>query len=103
MHHSHCAFVNFQTRAGAEAAAESCQGKAVIAGCPLRIQWGKPRPLGTIDRAHAAAVARNAGRTAVEGMQDNAENEQVDEEEDLEIAKPPGADEAIVYPSQQPL
>jgi pre-mRNA-splicing factor RBM22/SLT11 len=37
--------VNYATRASAEAAALQCQGKAVIKGCPLRVRWGKPKPL----------------------------------------------------------
>jgi len=57
-HRSHCAFMNFQTRAGAEAAAEACQGKAVVKGVPLRVQWGKPKPLDTMDRDQRMEYAR---------------------------------------------
>lgn len=45
-HRSRCAFVNYASRASAEAASEACAGEALIRGCPLRIQWGKPRSLG---------------------------------------------------------
>lgn len=45
-HRSRCAFVNYATRAAAENASEACDGEALIRGCPLRIQWGKPRSLG---------------------------------------------------------
>ncbi|KAI9046961.1 hypothetical protein LZ554_009036 [Drepanopeziza brunnea f. sp. 'monogermtubi'] len=62
-HMSHCAFVNYQTREGAEAAADALQGKAVIAGCPLRVQWGRPRPIGTMDREERIATGRE-GRSA---------------------------------------
>ncbi|EKD14363.1 uncharacterized protein L3040_008280 [Drepanopeziza brunnea f. sp. 'multigermtubi'] len=62
-HMSHCAFVNYQTRDGAEAAAHALQGKAVIAGCPLRVQWGRPRPIGTMDREERIATGRE-GRLA---------------------------------------
>jgi pre-mRNA-splicing factor RBM22/SLT11 len=62
-HMSHCAFINFATREGAEAAAEACQGRAVIAGCPLRVQWGRPRPIGTMDRDERSATGRE-GRQA---------------------------------------
>ncbi|PQE05070.1 pre-mRNA-splicing factor slt11 protein [Rutstroemia sp. NJR-2017a BVV2] len=62
-HMSHCAFVNYATREGAEAAAAALQGKAVIAGCPLRVQWGRPRPIGTMDREERAATGRE-GRSA---------------------------------------
>ncbi|KAE8443196.1 Pre-mRNA-splicing factor slt11 [Mollisiaceae sp. DMI_Dod_QoI] len=62
-HMSHCAFVNYATREGAEAAAEALQGRAVIAGCPLRVQWGRPRPIGTMDKEERIAAGRE-GRSA---------------------------------------
>jgi pre-mRNA-splicing factor RBM22/SLT11 len=62
-HMSHCAFVNYATREGAEAAAEALQGRAVIAGCPLRVQWGRPRPIGTMDKDERTATGRE-GRSA---------------------------------------
>ena len=102
VHHSHCAFVNFQTRAGAEAAAESCQGKAVIAGCPLRIQWGRPRPLGGGDRPNVP----NAGRIVARN-EDAAELDAAEKQGPgiMSIAPmlPPGSDSSIVYPSQKPI
>ncbi|KAL7276737.1 Pre-mRNA-splicing factor slt11 [Rhizina undulata] len=107
VHRSRCAFVNFQTRAGAEAAAESCQGKAVIAGCPLRIQWGKTRPLGNIDRSQAAVIGRSAA-AATQAFSDasNASAEEggdgAAEEPDIDMTlapKPPGVDD-VQYPSQ---
>ncbi|KAI9870848.1 MAG: Pre-mRNA-splicing factor slt11 [Pleopsidium flavum] len=61
-HRSHCAFINYANRQGAEAAAEACQGKAVIAGCPLRVQWGRPRPLDNMEREQRVDQAR-AGRS----------------------------------------
>jgi pre-mRNA-splicing factor RBM22/SLT11 len=63
-HRSHCAFINYATRQGAEAAAEACQGKAVIAGCPLRVQWGRPRPLDNMERDQRVDQAR-AGRSVL--------------------------------------
>ena len=63
-HRSHCAFINYATREAAEAAAEQCQGKAVIAGCPLRVQWGRPRPLDNMDRDERMAIARQGRDTA---------------------------------------
>lgn len=62
-HMSHCAFVNYTTREGAEAAAEALQGRAIIAGCPLRVQWGRPRPIGTMDKEERIATGRE-GRSA---------------------------------------
>lgn len=63
-HRSHCAFVNYVNRAEAEAAAEKCQGKAIIQGCPLRVRWGKPKPLDNLDREERIKNARE-GRSAV--------------------------------------
>ncbi|KIW08299.1 uncharacterized protein PV09_01217 [Verruconis gallopava] len=60
-HRAHSAFVNFATRQGAEAAAEACQGRAVVKGVPLRVQWGKPKPLDTLDREQRIENAK-AGR-----------------------------------------
>lgn len=62
-HMSHCAFINYATREGAEAAAEALQGRAVIAGCPLRVQWGRPKPIGTMDKDERVATGRE-GRSA---------------------------------------
>ncbi|KAL5365041.1 hypothetical protein BJX96DRAFT_168780 [Aspergillus floccosus] len=63
-HRAHSAFVNYASRASAEAAAQHCQGKAVIQGCPLRIRWGKPKPLDNMDREERLKYARE-GRNAV--------------------------------------
>jgi pre-mRNA-splicing factor RBM22/SLT11 len=63
-HRAHCAFVNYATRASAEAAAKHCQGRAVIKGCPLRVRWGKPKPLDNMDREERMQYARE-GRQAV--------------------------------------
>ncbi|KAK5064492.1 Pre-mRNA-splicing factor slt11 [Exophiala bonariae] len=63
-HRAHCAFVNYATREGAEAAAAHCQGKAVIQGCPLRVRWGKPKPLDNADRDQRMEWAREGRQTA---------------------------------------
>ena len=63
-HRAHCAFINYATREGAEAAAEACQGKAVITGCPLRVQWGRPRPLDNMEKEERMATARQGRDTA---------------------------------------
>lgn len=62
-HRAHCAFINYATREGAEKAAEACQGKAVIHGCPLRVQWGKPKPLDNLDREERMDLARQGRET----------------------------------------
>ncbi|MCJ1281382.1 Pre-mRNA-splicing factor slt11 [Xylographa opegraphella] len=63
-HRAHCAFINYASREGAEAAAEACQGKAVISGCPLRVQWGRPRPLDNMEKEERFATARQGRDTA---------------------------------------
>ena len=63
-HRAHCAFINYATRESAEAAAEACQGKAVISGCPLRVQWGRPRPLDNMEKEERMATARQGRDTA---------------------------------------
>ncbi|KAI7145401.1 Pre-mRNA-splicing factor [Hortaea werneckii] len=60
-HRSHCAFMNYVKRADAEKAAEACQGRAVVKGVPLRVQWGKPKPLDSMERERRMENAR-AGR-----------------------------------------
>ncbi|KAI1842214.1 hypothetical protein JX265_001425 [Neoarthrinium moseri] len=62
-HMSHCAFINYETRAGAEKAAETCQGRAVIAGCPLRVRWSVPKAVGTMTKEQRGEMARD-GRSA---------------------------------------
>ncbi|KAI5778906.1 hypothetical protein EDC01DRAFT_712096 [Geopyxis carbonaria] len=118
VHRSRCAFVNFASRAGAEAAAESCQGKAVIGGCPLRIQWGKPRPLGNVDRSHAQAMAQKkagvdetmheaeemdatrSGGRGRGGARGYGGDEEAVDLDSVVVARPPGAEDAEVYPTQ---
>lgn len=60
-HRSHCAYINYLGRKDAEKAADICHGKAVIAGCPVRVTWGKPKQLDTLDRDQRMENAR-AGR-----------------------------------------
>ncbi|KAG9245915.1 hypothetical protein BJ878DRAFT_499315 [Calycina marina] len=111
-HMSHCAFINYTDRSGAEAAAHALQGKAVIAGCPLRVQWGKPRPIGTMDKdermaklregRQAFAGAHGNGQRAVQGGQQQAYIE-APPQDDLAsmaaVALPPGADGDVQYES----
>lgn len=72
-HMSHCAFVNYETREAAEKAAAACQGRAVIAGCPLRIRWGQPKAIGTMDKEQRAQMLQDARvRQASRGQQQRA-------------------------------
>jgi pre-mRNA-splicing factor RBM22/SLT11 len=101
-HMSHCAFINYATREGAEAAAEALQGRAVIAGCPLRVQWGRPRPIGTMDKDERIATGRegrsafsNPGQKAIEGGNGQGGYAQAPPKDDLAnmsaVAPPPGS------------
>ncbi|KAK3694227.1 hypothetical protein B0T22DRAFT_451980 [Podospora appendiculata] len=62
-HMTHCAFVNYESREAAERAAEECKGRAVIAGCPLRVRWSVPKAIGTMDKEERAEMLRD-GRSA---------------------------------------
>lgn len=100
-HMSHCAFINYETRDGAEKAAAACQGRAVIAGCPLRIRWGQPKAIGTMDREQRyqmlqdARIRRNNSQqqNAIEGGQSGASGVKAI------AAAPPGGEETPAYAS----
>jgi pre-mRNA-splicing factor RBM22/SLT11 len=106
-HRAHCAFINYATREGAEAAAAKCQGKAVIQGCPLRVRWGKPKPLDNTDREQRLEWAREGRQTAASAKPGRAitgggapEFEAQEEEEtaNVTVAPPPGQGE-VTYAS----
>ncbi|KAL2832493.1 pre-RNA splicing factor Slt11 [Aspergillus cavernicola] len=105
-HRAHCAFVNYATREAAEEAAQKCQGKAVIQGCPLRIKWGKPKPLDNMDREERLKYARE-GRQVVGSPRSSGQEPRaitaggIHKEErsrDMVVAPPPGSGE-IQYSS----
>ncbi|KYK58786.1 hypothetical protein DCS_05804 [Drechmeria coniospora] len=99
-HMSHCAFVNYETREAAEKAAAACEGRAVIAGCPLRIRWGQPKAIGTMDREQRSQMLRDArvvkgkarslGHGAIEGASQQGADGHA---EARAVPLPPGADE----------
>ncbi len=103
-HMSHCAFVNYETREGAERAAAECKGRAVIAGCPLRIRWSQPKSIGTMnkderlemirDGRSAFAEKRKGGQRAIEGTGSRAQGGSEPTEKqavsDAAAAPPPG-------------
>jgi pre-mRNA-splicing factor RBM22/SLT11 len=62
-HRSHCAFVNYMERTSAEKAAAACQGRALVKGVPLRVQWGRPKPLDSMDRDTRMENARSGRAT----------------------------------------
>jgi len=105
-HRSHCAFINYATREGAEAAAAECQGKAVIQGCPLRVRWGKPKPLDNTDREQRMEWAKEGRQTAAgakaaqsgQSARAGGEGLEPDEQEGVQsstyvVAPPPGSKE----------
>jgi pre-mRNA-splicing factor RBM22/SLT11 len=98
-HRSHCAFLNYIDRESAEKAAAACQGRAVVKGVPLRVQWGRPKPLDSLDRDQRLENAR-AGRSVAGGaagqkrkaIEGSAEREK-DDLDSLVAAPPPGQGE----------
>ncbi|KAF7560050.1 hypothetical protein G7046_g4117 [Stylonectria norvegica] len=97
-HMSHCAFVNYETREAAEKAAAACEGRAVIAGCPLRIRWGVPKAIGTMDKEQRSQMLHDArnrgtpngqGQRAIEGGSATSDARP----RPPPVAAPPGADE----------
>lgn len=100
-HRSHCAFVNFGTRDAAETAAMHCRGRAVIQGCPLRVRWGKPRPLDSTDREQRMEWAKEGRQTAAGAAEVDARSNLVaggdatsqdgpEDSNDFVVAPPPG-------------
>lgn len=113
-HMSHCAFVNYETRDAAERAAAACKGRAVIAGCPLRVRWSQPRAVGLMNKDERSAMGRDGRsafadrrrqqqqqggrRAAIEGASGQGEaGGAAAQEQDLErlaaVAPPPGVGE----------
>jgi pre-mRNA-splicing factor RBM22/SLT11 len=93
-HRARCAFVNFKTRKAAEEAATACAGDVLIQGCPLRVQWGKPRQLGghgteKVNAAMANAAVRQ-GQAEKAAAMAAQEQEAAADQSTLEPALPPG-------------
>ncbi|PSR93993.1 putative pre-mRNA splicing protein [Coniella lustricola] len=102
-HMSHCAFVNYETREAAERASEECKGRAVIAGCPLRVRWSQPKAVGTMNREERSEMLRDGrsafpqarkqqqgGQRAIEGGGAAAQQK---EPLAVPLAAPPGAED----------
>jgi pre-mRNA-splicing factor RBM22/SLT11 len=100
-HRSHCAFLNYIDRNSAEKAMKTSQGRAVVKGVPLRVQWGKPKPLDSMDRdtrmanaraARGEAAGRPQAKTAIaDGAAEVAKEDELDSM--AAIAPPPGQGE----------
>lgn len=102
-HRAHCAYVNYVKRQDAEKAAETLKGKIVIRGCPMRVTWGKPKQLDSLDqnvrmqyakegRQAAGPSRRAAAQSAIEAAPQN-------NFDSAAIAPPPGADDETTYAS----
>lgn len=108
-HMSHCAFINYETREAAERAAETCKGRAVIAGCPLRVRWGMPKPVGTMNKEERGQMLADGRRTVGGGRsggQRGAQKRLTEGQAEGEgaaappvVAPPPGADDGPKYAS----
>ena len=105
-HMTHCAFVNYESREAAENAAAECKGRAVIAGCPLRIRWSVPKAVGTMDKEERAEMLRDgrsafpeakrrAGPKAIGGGSGGQGGgaAQAEDGSGLTVAPPPGAED----------
>ena len=105
-HRAHCAFINYVSRDSAEKAAAACQGRAIIKGCPLRVGWGKPKPLDSMDNEERMRLARQGrdmqkaekattgGSSATGGSHGG-----VVAQDDLLAAVPPPGQEDVQYAS----
>jgi len=105
-HMTHCAFVNYESREAAENAAAECKGRAVIAGCPLRVRWSAPKAIGTMDKEERGEMLRDGksafpdakrklAQKAIEGGKagNGGPGQQTGDAPALVIAPPPGADD----------
>jgi pre-mRNA-splicing factor RBM22/SLT11 len=104
-HRAHCAYINYVKRKDAETAAETLQGKVVIKGCPMRVTWGKPKQLDSMDQNQRMLYAKE-GRTVAGSSRRAAASQAAiggPTEDSLDslaaIAPPPGADDEVNYAS----
>jgi pre-mRNA-splicing factor RBM22/SLT11 len=101
-HRAHCAYINYVKRQDAETAAEALKGKVVVKGCPLKVTWGRPKQLDSMDQNVRMMYAREgrqtvgkraaASQAALEGAPDSLDSLAA-------IAPPPGADDEVKYAS----
>ncbi|KAL6711239.1 Pre-mRNA-splicing factor slt11 [Coniothyrium glycines] len=98
-HRAHCAYVNYVKRKDAEHAAETLQGKVVIKGCPMKVTWGKPKQLDSLDQNVRMQYAKEGRQTAGASRRAAASQAAIEAapQQSLDsmsaIAPPPGADD----------
>jgi pre-mRNA-splicing factor RBM22/SLT11 len=103
-HRAHCAYINYVKRQDAESAAETLRGKVVIKGCPMKVTWGRPKQLDSMDQNVRMMYARE-GRQAAGSAKRAAASQTALEAAPASldslaaIAPPPGADEEVNYAS----
>ncbi|KAH6616440.1 hypothetical protein C7974DRAFT_44946 [Boeremia exigua] len=100
-HRAHCAYVNYVKRADAETAAEALKGKVVIRGCPMRVTWGKPKQLDSLDQNIRMQYAKEGRQAAGPARRPQAviEAAKPTDLDSLALAPPPSGDEEASYPS----
>lgn len=104
-HRAHCAYINYVKRQDAETAAEALKGKVVIKGCPMKVTWGRPKQLDSLDQnvrmMYAKEGRKLAGGSRARGDagQGAIQAESASLESAAAIAPPPGADDEAQYAS----
>ncbi|PVI06137.1 hypothetical protein DM02DRAFT_610089 [Periconia macrospinosa] len=102
-HRAHCAYINYVKRQDAESAAETLKGKVVIKGCPMKVTWGRPKQLDTLDQnvrmMYAKEGRKVAGKGRGEAAQGAIEAAPATFDNTTAIAAPPGADDEVNYAS----
>jgi pre-mRNA-splicing factor RBM22/SLT11 len=100
-HRAHCAYVNYVKREAAETAAETLKGKVVIKGCPMRVTWGKPKQLDSLDQnvrmQYAKEGRQAAGPSRRTGAQAAIEAAPQNNFDSMAIAPPPGEEDETTY------
>jgi pre-mRNA-splicing factor RBM22/SLT11 len=100
-HRAHCAYVNYVKRQDAETAAETLKGKVVIKGCPMRVTWGKPKQLDSLDQnvrmQYAKEGRQAAGPRRAAAAQAAIEAAPQNSFDSMAIAPPPGGDDETTY------
>ncbi|PWA03135.1 hypothetical protein BB558_000706 [Smittium angustum] len=97
-----CAFINFSTRASAEAAADRSFGGCTIKGHLVRMAWGRPRPKGPqTNTSSLDAVSSNNPNMAAKLASKGIKSKSLVNEHGIVL--PPGITSDVVkYPSQDP-